>query len=484
MRILYHTLDNSSNDKNKLRKSNRDVYPFFSILDIIVTIISYFLAYFLTNLIQTEYFTFTKEYVIMLALIIPTWAILLHTSNLTSIPRTRSYLSMFFNFLNFNSIGFILLLLYKHIFGLTNFSHYVIISFSIINLLSLYIFRLLTYKVFRYFRANGHNIHNVIVFADDNSEKFIDSILEHKEWGLRILMIISESQQIIKKYSSKYRVLPDKINIKTILDIDIVDEVIYCNGHIDQEKIGSLIELCEEIGVTFRLQSDLSPMSVTNAHLTHFEDIPFLTFMNTPKNSFALAWKSFSEFWISFIIIFLLSPVMLTIILLIKLTSKGPVIFKQERVGLRGRKFYIYKFRTMVQNAEDLKKSLIEQNESDGPTFKIKRDPRITSIGYFLRKTGLDELPQLFNVLRGEMSLIGPRPPIPEEVEKYERWQLRRLSMKPGITCTWQIIPNRNEVLFEKWMNLDIQYIDNWSIKKDFLLFIKTIKTVFIGTGH
>ncbi|NJK84911.1 MAG: exopolysaccharide biosynthesis polyprenyl glycosylphosphotransferase [Bacteroidales bacterium] len=260
--------------------------------------------------------------------------------------------------------------------------------------------------------------------------------------------------------------------------------MIYCKSVIDDEKTRALVELCEEVGVTFRLQSNLSPMKITNAHLTRFEDIPFITFMNTPKNSVALAWKSFSEFWISFFIIFILSPVMLLIVIAIKVTSKGPVVFKQERVGLRGRKFYIYKFRTMVQNAEELKEKLMAMNESDGPAFKIKKDPRITRIGAILRKTGLDELPQLFNVLRGEMSLIGPRPPIPSEVEKYERWQLRRLSMKPGITCTWQIIPNRNEVLFEKWMRLDIQYIEEWSIKKDFLLFFKTIRTIFGGTGY
>ncbi|MBN1144791.1 MAG: sugar transferase, partial [Bacteroidales bacterium] len=168
----------------------------------------------------------------------------------------------------------------------------------------------------------------------------------------------------------------------------------------------------------------------------------------------------------------------------IKLTSKGPVIFKQERVGLRGRKFYIYKFRTMVQNAEALKAQLEALNESDGPTFKIKHDPRITTIGRILRKTGLDELPQLFNVLRGEMSLIGPRPPLASEVEKYERWHLRRLSVKPGITCTWQIIPNRNEVVFDNWMKLDIQYIESWSVKKDLQLLFKTIKTVLYGTGY
>ena len=468
----------------RIHRSRKEYHFLFSVLDIIVTIFSYFLAYFLTNLLNKEYFTFTQDYVIMLLLIIPTWAVLLQTSNLTAIPRTRSYISMFFNFLNFSSIGFALLLLYKHVFGLSIFSHYVIISFAIINLISLFVFRLLTYRVFKYFRSTGHNIHNVVIFADDKSEKFIDMIREHKEWGFRILMIITSSADILKKYSPHFRTLPDKINIKTLLDIDIIDEVVYSMSNTDEEKMRSLIDLCEEVGVTFRLQSELSPMSTTNTHLTHFENIPFLTFMNTPKNSVALAWKSFTEFWISFVIIFLLSPIMLIISILIKITSKGPIIFKQERVGLRGRRFYIYKFRTMIQNAEDLKNELLEQNESDGPTFKIKKDPRITAIGRFLRKTGLDELPQLFNVLRGEMSLIGPRPPIAEEVEKYERWHLRRLSVKPGITCTWQIIPNRNEVLFEKWMKLDIQYIENWSIKKDFLLFIKTIKTVFVGSGH
>jgi len=175
---------------------------------------------------------------------------------------------------------------------------------------------------------------------------------------------------------------------------------------------------------------------------------------------------------------------MLFIAFLIKITSRGPIIFRQERVGLRGRKFYMYKFRTMVYNAEKLKSGLEEMNESDGPTFKIKHDPRITMIGRILRKTGLDELPQLFNVLKGEMSLIGPRPPLASEVEKYERWHMRRLSVKPGITCTWQIIQNRNEVVFDNWMKLDIQYIDNWSIKKDIQLFIKTIKTVIYGTGY
>ena len=186
----------------------------------------------------------------------------------------------------------------------------------------------------------------------------------------------------------------------------------------------------------------------------------------------------------SIIAIVLLSPVFLGLALIIKLGSSGPVFFKQERIGLRGRKFKLFKFRTMVVDAEAQLKKLQAQNEADGPVFKIKDDPRLTRVGRFLRKTGLDELPQLLNVVRGEMSLIGPRPPLEDEVKQYERWQLRRLSVKPGITCTWQIVPDRHDVSFEKWMELDLHYIDNWNLFKDLSLFFKTVKTFFMAGGH
>lgn len=461
------------------------IQDLFPILDILVTIISYFAAYVIVNLIERWYFTFTIEYVYMLLLIVPTWAILLRNSNIASVPRTRTPLSILFSLLNFSFVGFLLIFLYKHIFQLEVFSHYMIIAFSVINLLTLFLLRMLTYRVFKYFRVNGHNIHNVLIYADDQSERFIDDILTHKEWGFRVLIILTNSDKIRNKFAKDIRILPEKVTIRDLIKFDIVDEVIYCKSNLQNEStVNELIETCEEIGVIFRLQSDLSPMTYTNAYMTNFNDVPFLTFNSAHKSRFESLWKTFLDFWISFAIIFILSPFMLLIAILIITTSKGPVIFKQERVGLRGRKFYIYKFRTMVHNAEVLKAELMAQNESDGPAFKIKKDPRITSIGRLLRKTGLDELPQLFNVLKGEMSLIGPRPPLPDEVEKYERWQLRRLSVRPGITCTWQIIPNRNDVIFEKWMKLDIQYIDNWSLKADFILFFRTILSVFRAGGH
>jgi exopolysaccharide biosynthesis polyprenyl glycosylphosphotransferase len=370
------------------------------------------------------------------------------------------------------------------VFKLDLISRSFVLMFTVIHLVSLFIFRLSTYKFFKYYRANGHNTRNVIVIADATSEFVIEQILRNKEWGFRLLMVVSNSKLLKAKFGNRIKIIPDKgvINLKNIMTFDIVDEIIYCKRNIVQQEVENLVKASQEIGVVFRLQSDLSPLSIAKAQAS-LQDMPFLSYTNVPNDYFGVAWKTLSDLAFSTIILIILSPVILFIALLIKLTSDGPVFFKQVRVGLRGRQFYLYKFRTMVVNAESLKAKLMEKNEMDGPVFKIKNDPRITSIGRILRKTGLDELPQFFNVLKGEMSLIGPRPPLPDEVKKYERWQIRRLSVKPGITCTWQIVPNRNSIVFEQWMKLDLAYIDNWSPKLDIQLFFKTIKTVFTGSG-
>ena len=315
----------------------------------------------------------------------------------------------------------------------------------------LYIGRITAIKLFKYHLATGHNIRNVVIVADAFSDVIIERILNEKEWGYRILMILSDSKLIRAKFNGKIKIFPERVNLKTIMDI--------------------------------RLQSDLSPIPAPNMFMVNYKGKPFLTFSNIPKNDLALAVKSTLDLMLSAGMLVVLSPILLLLAILIKLDSKGPIIFKQARVGLRGRQFNIYKFRTMIQDAEKARELLMEQNEMDGPVFKIKDDPRITRVGKILRKTGLDELPQLYNVVKGEMSLIGPRPPLPSEVTQYERWQLRRLSIKPGITCTWQIIPNRNEVEFENWMKLDLNYIDKWSLKEDFKLLFRTIKTVILGTG-
>ncbi len=467
----------------RFKGSNGFLNIFFGFLDISATLLSLYLAFHIRGLFFESGTMFSTQYYTLAIIIVPLWLLLLKTTNLATIPRTSRYLTILFNFSRFALVGFILLLLTKLIFGLHDVSFAVITIFSVLNLFLLYSIRILTFKFFKYYRAQGHNLNNVIIIADALSEMFIEKVLEQREWGFRLVAIVSDSKLIKAKYGHKLRVIPEKANIKGLIDVDIIDEVIYSKNRMNHQYIQSVINTCKEVGVVFRMQSDLSPISTPNTHLSYIEEKPFLTFMNTPSNGIALAWKSILDLLLSTAILLAISPILLVVAFAVRVDSPGPVIFKQQRVGLRGRKFYIYKFRTMHRDAEKMREKLMAENEMDGPVFKIKKDPRITRIGNILRKTGLDELPQLYNVVKGEMSLIGPRPPLPKEVEEYERWQLRRLSIKPGITCTWQIIPNRNDVLFEDWMKLDLKYIENWSLKEDFKLLIRTIKTVISGSG-
>jgi exopolysaccharide biosynthesis polyprenyl glycosylphosphotransferase len=225
------------------------------------------------------------------------------------------------------------------------------------------------------------------------------------------------------------------------------------------------------------------PHSIARMELDEWGGFPLLSFSTTPTNEALMFVRRILDIVLASIILGIFGPLfMLPTAILIKLTSPGPVLFKQKRCGLSGRQFVMYKFRSMVDNAEQLRVELEPLNEMDGPVFKVSRDPRITAIGKIIRRRSIDELPQLFNVLRGDMSLVGPRPPLPQEVARYERWQRRRLSMKPGMTCLWQI-SGRNEVSFEDWMKLDLTYIDNWSLLLDLKILLKTVPVVLLGRG-
>ena len=210
--------------------------------------------------------------------------------------------------------------------------------------------------------------------------------------------------------------------------------------------------------------------------------IPMLSLSTVPESTAQLAFKRLLDIVVSLSLLIGLSPFFLLVAILIKLESPGPVFFLQERVGMNQRRFKIYKFRSMVADAEEQRKNLETLNEADGPVFKIRNDPRITRVGRFIRKYSIDELPQLINVLRGEMSLVGPRPPIPAEVEQYTWDQRRRLSVKPGMTGLWQV-SGRSDLSFKEWVELDLRYIDSWSIWEDFAILLKTFRVVIEGRG-
>jgi exopolysaccharide biosynthesis polyprenyl glycosylphosphotransferase len=248
------------------------------------------------------------------------------------------------------------------------------------------------------------------------------------------------------------------------------------------EAMQSAIRTCERFGVPFALPA--YGFRLSRARPVNGQGLRdgYVHFLNVEHKPVQKVMKRLFDVTASALALWLLSPIILVAALLIKLTSPGPIFFKQQRVGMHGRRFFMLKFRSMVANAEELKMKLLSENEQNGPVFKIQKDPRITAVGRFIRKFSIDELPQLINVLRGEMSIVGPRPPLPSEVAQYEPWQRRRLSVRPGLTCLWQV-SGRNKIGFQDWMYLDMQYIDHWSLGQDFNLILKTVPVVLTGRG-
>lgn len=456
----------------------------FGVLITALALIAFFAAYLSVYMNSGAEMKYDSHYFTVVLLIIPIWYYGIRKTNLTRFYGVKDFSIIFLESGLFIISATGILAALAILFKLNNIDLSIFLVFALINFVLLTLLISFAYLYHRSLMKKGMNSRNVIVVADDNCVNFIEGLFIHKEWGYQVMAIISESELIYEIFGSRVKIIEESRNLPNLIKNLVVDEVLYCRNDINQNEIRTLIYACEEIGVVFRLQSAFFKMPSTKTHLSYYDEIPFLTFINTPNNKLTHQWKFVVDILASIFIILIWSPVLLLITIAIKATSKGPVIFKQKRVGLRGREFNIYKFRTMVQDAEKLKALLEKQNEMDGPVFKMKNDPRITKIGKLLRKTGLDEVPQFFNVLKGDMSLVGPRPPLPLEVEQYERWQLRRLSMRPGITCIWQIAPNRNSISFEEWMKLDLQYIDTWSLKIDFILLIRTIRTVARGSGQ
>jgi exopolysaccharide biosynthesis polyprenyl glycosylphosphotransferase len=263
-----------------------------------------------------------------------------------------------------------------------------------------------------------------------------------------------------------------------------VGRVVLAFSRMELEKVQRAIEACEVEGVEAWLSTEFIATSIARPAFSSLGNRPMLVFRTTPEISWSLFLKNTIDRIGAFLGLILLSPLFLLIALAIKLTSPGPVLFRQQRAGLHGRPFEMLKFRTMHSNAEQRRADLMELNEMKGPVFKITDDPRITPLGRFLRRTSLDEFPQLVNVLRGEMSLVGPRPLPVYEVESFERAvHRRRLSMKPGLTCIWQI-RGRNQVTnFDDWVRMDLEYIDNWSLFLDSYIIVRTVPTVLLGIG-
>jgi len=337
-------------------------------------------------------------------------------------------------------------------------------------------------------RRSGYNFrYLLIVGASDRARQVADKIEAKPELGYKIVGFVAESPAVMDQWqrqeSGHRKVLGLLDNLSNVLIGARVDEIMVCLP-LDTRfsDIARIVQHARDLGIVVRLMSNLQDGSLLkNLHVEELEDEYVVTLFREHM-LLQLLVKRLIDAALSVVVLILLCPLMLVVAVLIKLTSPGPVFFVQKRVGMNQRQFKLYKFRSMVDDAEQRKFAIAHLNEQDGPAFKIRNDPRTTRFGRILRKTSIDELPQLFNVLCGEMSLVGPRPPLPDEVKCYEWLFRKRLSVKPGVTCIWQV-SGRNNVSFDRWMEMDHEYIENWSLWLDMKILLITIPVVLFSRG-
>ncbi|MFN3485446.1 MAG: sugar transferase [Planctomycetota bacterium] len=356
--------------------------------------------------------------------------------------------------------------------------------FLILNFALLGLFRMAAVSVAHHQRKRGYDrVYVLVAGTGKAARRHVDRLRAHPEWGVEVRGVLSEGPRLALDAVAGVPVRGTLADLPDLLRREVVDEVHFAVSRRTLERLDEAVRACDEMGITIRVVLGLFDRLNSRPALESLEGTPLLTLSSTPRDAAALLVKRIFDVVVSAVALVAASPIMLAAALAIKITSPdGPVIFRQKRSGMNGRVFTLYKFRTMVPNAEALKAALESKNEMDGPVFKIRNDPRVTRVGRILRKLSIDELPQLWNVLRGDMSIVGPRPPIPAEVERYERWQRRRLSMRPGITCIWQV-SGRNAIDFKRWMEMDLEYIDNWSLALDFKILLKTIPAVLSSRG-
>lgn len=446
--------------------------------DLVIATVIYFGLYFGTD-IASDLETYLRLYWVVLT----GWVILLFTRGEYHNLRVQTYWRvalqvlvngvLFFGFCT--SMSFLLHLQFASRAFLALYAVFTVLCFLALRLSVLFAANTL--------RRSGRNARNILLVGTGRrAQEFISLVARHREWGYRIVGLLDNDDQMKGKSVAGYPCLGHISELPEVLERNVIDEVIMVVPRSWLKEIEHCILYCEAVGIPTTLSTDFFDLEIAHGVPREVDGFTYITFETNRLKEEELLIKRLLDILFSFIALVLLSPVFLAVAIAIKLDSKGPVFFRQVRCTKNGRHFVLYKFRSMVAGAEAKREELLVRNEMSGPVFKISNDPRVTRVGRFLRRTSLDETPQFWNVLKGHMSLVGPRPPIPDEVEKYEPWQRRRLSMKPGITCIWQV-SGRNQIDFEDWMKLDLQYIDRWSLWLDFRIILQTIRAVVTTRG-
>ncbi len=468
-------------------------------IDIIITGISFISAYYIKKFLlpsTLKGLAQAPNYYIILLLIIIAWYISFKWMGMYMSYREEPCWKFFVIILKSCLMGMILVSLAMYFLHIQGVSRLLMGIFLLLNIFLLSLHKFIIFKVLKKIRTDGFNIRNVLVVGSrERARRMIETVEAHKSTGYRILGAFeTDARALGKNVVNGHKVIGLICDLEDYLRNNIVDELIFAMPLKKIENCDRYIDLAETMGIKVRVIPDWELhylMYLPNIATVRFEDflgIYNMAFQSTPQNEGKILIKNAFDIVFAVVSIILFMPFLVCVAMAIKCCPKGPVFYTQERLGKNGRRFMMYKFRTMVDHADEIRKELSEMNEACGPSrlgLKIKNEQgMISCVGRVLRLTGLDALPQLFNVLKGEMSLVGPQPPIPKEMDKYSVSQRRRLSMKPGMTCLCHITPGRNELCFEEWIKLDLQYIDNWSLFNDFKILVMTAIATLTGAGR
>ena len=476
-----------------IKDNQKSLNRFHVVLDAFVTAFSYLLAWFIVigsgwaNLLGKR----TLEvgfYFGALLVIIPAYLLLYSFFGLYTPKRVLGRRNEFGKIFKANTIGLLIfgLILY---FGrkephLYNFSQRLVVYFYVLNVAFMTIERNGIRIVLRSMRSKGYNQkHILLVGYSSAAEGFIDRVNKNPEWGYTIRGIIDDTKERGSEYKG-VKVIGCIEDLDYILEQNSLDEIAVTLSLSEYEKLRHIVALCEKSGVHTKFIPDYNSLIPGKPYTEDLGGLPVINIRYVPlSNTLNAVAKRAVDIVGSLCGLIVTSPLLLIVAILIRATSKGPIIFSQERIGRHNHVFKMYKFRSMYADAEERKKELMAQNEMNGLMFKMENDPRITKTGDFLRKTSLDEFPQFINILKGDMSLVGTRPPTLDEFAQYSPYHKKRLIFRPGLTGMWQVSGRSDITDFEEIVKLDVEYIDNWSFWLDIKILLKTFLEVFTQKG-
>jgi exopolysaccharide biosynthesis polyprenyl glycosylphosphotransferase len=489
------------------RRSSRQQWRVFEyiamlILDIILIVVAFHLAHYIrynligqsdilskieksltdNNSTNTFYYTPIDKVTSLEIIIVIGLITIFVLRGLYNIRLTGSWFRQAWTIINSATLGLTLLIAYYFVFQAASPSRLLVPFVWATVIVVLCIGRLIVSGIMSILYRLGLGETRMLIVGSGRLGKMVmQHITANPSLGYSIVGFLHDTNETPSDFG-RFKMLGTLSDLGMVIRSMQIDEVIIAlPSHLNHHAIRS-VKMCERLGTSFKLIPDLYEMSLSRIDMETIEGIPLIGIKQVSLNSAQRFITRFVDVFISILVLVIGSPLWLLIAALVKVSSPGPIIYRQERIGFKGRPFITYKFRSMYQDADQRLALLLAQNEAQGPLFKMKEDPRKTFIGGFLRRTSLDEIPQLFNILRGDMSLVGPRPPLRREVEQYEEWQKGRLEMKPGLTGLWQV-RGRSDISFDEGVLMDLYYIENWSMRLYFQILFRTIPAVLFSRG-